>query len=199
MTLLGLFSYQGFALIYAFIGTLAVAVPLLVWRRLTPGGWVITLFLTLFFLILTQYPLPDRASLDCSTGGVQPVLKPFATVDHIVRLWHWFHNDPNVGISLWFRSNILRAAAMNFLLCAAIGASLAQHMAGQHPWLKALGLAVLLSGGAEITQLTATFGLYPCPYRHFETDDLIFNISGFLTGFGLGVRWRARHADRADV
>lgn len=182
-----LFSYLGAAVIYALIGT---AAGLLLLRRLPRESWVMTMFLILFFLTLTQYPLPDRATLDCSTGGVQPVLKPFATVDHVFRLWHWFHNDPNVGISLWFRSKILQAAAMNFLLCAAIGASLAQHVTGRHRWLKALGLAVLLSGGAEITQLTATFGLYPCPYRHFEIDDLILNISGLLAGFGWGIRWR---------
>jgi glycopeptide antibiotics resistance protein len=38
--------------------------------------------------------------------------------------------------------------------------------------------------------LTGLFGLYPCAFRTFEVDDLIFNISGLLAGFAMMRRWR---------
>jgi glycopeptide antibiotics resistance protein len=51
-------------------------------------------------------------------------------------------------------------------------------------------LAIGLSGGAELAQLTGVFGLYPCAFRTFEVDDLIFNIFGLLAGFAMMGRWR---------
>jgi glycopeptide antibiotics resistance protein len=61
---------------------------------------------------------------------------------------------------------------------------------GNVGWWRALGLAVVLSGGAEIAQLTGLFGVYSCPFRTFEVDDLIFNIFGLLAGFAFMRRWR---------
>lgn len=149
----------------------------------------LTLFLALFFLVLTQYPLPDPKALDCSDGGVAPILRPFETLAHVQRMLAWNENDPAaVTWRSWLGSKVLQAAAMNFLLCAAIGAALAWQ--GNVGWLGALGLAVVLSGGAEIAQLTGLFGLYPCAFRTFEVDDLIFNISGLVMGFALMRRWR---------
>jgi hypothetical protein len=148
------------------------------------GSHALTLFLVLFFLTLTQYPLPEPATLDCSDGGVAPILRPFETFAHIQRMLVWNGNDPAaVTWRSWVGSKVLQAAAMNFLLCAAIGASLAWQ--GGTGWRGALGLAVLLSAGAELAQLTGVFGLYPCPFRTFEVDDLIFNISGLMAGFAV--------------
>jgi glycopeptide antibiotics resistance protein len=37
----------------------------------------------------------------------------------------------------------------------------------------------------ELTQLTGIWGLYPCPYRQFDVDDLILNTTGVVIGFAL--------------
>ncbi|NJS37736.1 MAG: hypothetical protein HC783_00605 [Rhodobacteraceae bacterium] len=150
----------------------------------------LTLFLVCFFLTLTQYPLPDRAALDCSAGGVAPILRPFETFAHIQRMLAWEGNDPAaVTWRSWVGSKVLQAAVMNLLLCAAIGAAFAWQ--GKAGWRSALGLAVVLSGGAEMAQLTGLFGLYPCAFRTFEVDDLIFNIGGLMAGFTLLRWWQA--------
>lgn len=151
----------------------------------------VTLLLSLFFLALTQYPFPDPATLDCRDGGVAPILQPFATFGSLHRLWVWTQNDPSIFPAKWIGNKVLQAAGMNFGLCAAIGAAFACHAGSRHPWAQALLLAIGLSFGAELTQATALWGIYPCPYRYFEIDDLIFNISGLLTGFGFW-RWRQR-------
>lgn len=47
--------------------------------------------------------------------------------------------------------------------------------------------------GVELTQLTAIWGLYPCPYRLFDVDDLIANTTGAALGAVLAPvgRWIA--------
>lgn len=49
-------------------------------------------------------------------------------------------------------------------------------------------LAAILAGFAlslsfEVVQGTGIFGLYPCPYRQFDVDDLILNTAGTLIGY----------------
>jgi hypothetical protein len=85
----------------------------------------VTLFLLLFFLSLTQFPLPNPSTLDCSDGGVAPILRPFETVAHIQRMLIWHENDPAARRlpQPGGQSKVLLAAAMNLVLCAAIGAS----------------------------------------------------------------------------
>jgi hypothetical protein len=144
----------------------------------------LTLVLILFFVTLTQYPLPDPATLDCAQGGVSPILRPFETLAHIRQMLIWNGNDPQaVTWATWVGNKVLQAALMNIVLCMAIGAALARH--ARIGWRGALALAVAMSGGAEVAQLTGLFGLYPCAWRTFEVDDLIFNIGGLMAGFGL--------------
>ncbi|WP_062519411.1 VanZ family protein [Demequina silvatica] len=52
------------------------------------------------------------------------------------------------------------------------------------------GAAVILVSGAtslliELTQGTALFGIYPCPYRLFDVDDLLLNTAGGAVGLAL--------------
>ena len=187
-----LLAYLGPALAYAAIGT-AFLWPL--WRAATAGvdgRHALTLFLTLFFLVLTQHPLPDRAALDCGGGGVQPILRPFATLDHVRLMWLAQRNDPSIGLARWSGNIVIQAAVMNFTLSALIGAAFARHARGRRPFPAALTFGVLLSGGAELMQLTGLFGLYPCAWRTFETDDLILNIGGLIAGFAIMRKWTPR-------
>lgn len=178
-----LLAYLGPALVYAACAVALVSALLWPTRLRLGGPQVLTLFLALFFLALTQHPLPDRAALDCSGGGVAPILTPFATFEHVTRLWRYGQRHPEAGLSVWIGNLAIQAAVMNLVLCAAIGAAFARHAGGRRPWRRALGLGVLLSGGAELAQLTGLFGLYPCAWRTFEVDDLIFNIGGLMAGF----------------
>lgn len=189
MTAAQLLAYLGPAAVWAALATAVLwsahaALARRAGRRADPRA-VPTLALALFFLILTQHPLPDPATLDCTQGGVAPILRPFATLDHVGRLWVWTRNDPARWPGAWLGSKVLQAAAANLILPALIGAAYARHAGGRRPRARALALAVALSGGAELAQATALFGLYPCPWRTFETDDLILNIGGLMLGFAL--------------
>lgn len=58
--------------------------------------------------------------------------------------------------------------------------------------LAGLGVSVLI----EVTQGTGLWGIYPCPYRLADVDDLITNAAGTLLGWGIGLlvsrRWPFR-------
>ena len=47
-------------------------------------------------------------------------------------------------------------------------------------WKRALALGFALSLFFEVTQVT---GIYKCPYRLFDVDDLMLNSTGALFGF----------------
>jgi glycopeptide antibiotics resistance protein len=147
--------------------------------------YFLVFFLSIFFISLTHYPFPDSTTFDCSNGGAKPILRPFATIDHLLRLWSYTRNDSNSRLSLWYGSKVIQAATMNFLLCAAIGAFMTKLIGPPLPFAKVFGFGVLLSGSVEVSQLTGLFGLYSCAWRQFEVDDLILNITGLMTGFAI--------------
>ena len=155
---------------------------------------------SLFFLALTQYPFPDPSTLACPAPRTEPLLIPFRFVGAAWSRWARRGLDPS-----WVMDVTVMAAAMNLVLCAAIGAALARHAARARA---ALLFGAALSLGVELTQLTGLWGLYPCAYRQFDVDDLILNVAGVLIGFlaarrlgrrsgGTGPMPRSRRPDRA--
>jgi hypothetical protein len=138
--------------------------------------WLPLLWATTTFLAMTHLPLPDPGS-GCPKPFTEPQLTPFNL--------------------LWERAGSVSriyslSTVANFLLCAVIGALLRPFTA--RAWV-ALGCAAVLSLAVELSQLTGMFGLFPCPWRQFDVDDLILNILGVLAGFlavGRVRAWRGR-------
>lgn len=56
-------------------------------------------------------------------------------------------------------------------------------MRKRHYWKRAFLIGFSVSLFFEITQLTGIYGLYNCPYRTFNVDDLMLNSAGTLAGF----------------
>jgi hypothetical protein len=188
-----LLAYLGPALIYALVATALVFGLLRAatagrtdgWRPQIQDAWAIGL--VAFFLILTQHPFPDRATLDCSQGGAPPILQPFATLSRLALLW-----DRGGGLRPWIADKVVQASAMNFVLCLLIGLAIARHLRGRLVVLQAFACGAALSLTAEVLQLTGLLGFYPCPYRQFEVDDLILNIGGVMAGVALARLFRRR-------
>lgn len=166
-------------------------------------------FATLFFLGLTQLPAPDRGllQLQCPMLGGQPNWIPFYTGAEMLKGLsrhlahpHWL---PLESYSLGPRAVASRIALqarhpeifggwglpalMNLVLCLPIGALLLPYMSR---FLAALCAGLMLSLAVELTQLTGTWGLYPCAYRKFDADDLLLNTLGVALGFLLAREWR---------
>ena len=191
MTIANVLIYAGLAMVYGAIATGCVLGVMRLIPRAVPPRTRVSLvpfvFTTLTFIFLTQHPFPDPARLICPVPGTRPQLHVFYYLKEIGRLWR-----AGDGLSDWIFNRALAAAAMNFLLCAVIGLTLAPHPV-RLPAVLLLGLALTLA--VEFTQLTGTWGLYPCAYRQFDVDDLIMNALGLPSGFVLA-RYIQRRVQR---
>lgn len=188
-----LLAYLGPALIYTLLLTALFFLLLQAWLHMRGhhvrlrGHHAWTIGLVVFFLTLTQHPFPDPATLDCSRGGEPPILQPFNIFRRFSRLAeHGFDLRP------WLTDKVVQSSGMNFLLCLVIGFAIARYLPGQRTITSAFAFGMTLSLTAELLQLTGILGFYPCPYRQFEVDDLILNISGVVSGALLARLFHAR-------
>lgn len=173
-----LVGFVGGAVVLAVTGTVPVLGALVALRG--RRGWRVwpLVFVTLFFVALTQHPFPDPSRMACPAPHTEPRLVPFAFV---MAAWtRWTRLSPGFH---WALDVTVMAAAMNLVVCMAIGAVLARHAAHVRT---ALLFGLSLSLGVEFTQLTGIWGLYPCAYRQFDLDDLILNVLGVVLGFWAG-------------
>jgi glycopeptide antibiotics resistance protein len=188
MSLAWLTSYVGVALLYAGAATLGWAgLGRVLGSQKMVRVWP-TVFAILFFVLLTQHPFPDPATLDCPVRYTDPQLIPFDFLQRLAKRW-----SRAASTMSWLRGPWLLAPLMNLLLCAAIGALLVRHRLHSRT---AVLLGFGLSLTVELTQLTGIWGLYPCPYRHFDIDDLILNTAGVALGVALVRGWRNRTGGR---
>jgi glycopeptide antibiotics resistance protein len=105
-------------------------------------------------------PIPRDPATFCQRHHIEPNLVPLAFSD-------------GVGATiLQLALNIVLFVPLGVLVCnrsrpAVLPAALAGF---------ALSLLV------ELTQLTGVWFVYPCAYRHFDVDDVIFNTIGTVVG-----------------
>ena len=145
-------------------------------RRDLPVLWVL-----FFFLTLTQYPFPDWAATSCPMPYMEPRFWPGSSVGHVIgqiEAWGW-----KVA---FFKDRTVPTAVMNFAICWALG--LAAAFQGRLSNRAILILGAVMTLTVEFTQLTGTWGLFPCAYRKFDADDLVLNFAGVAAGLYLG-RW----------
>lgn len=169
-----LIPFFGLAAIYAGLST-ATLFGVARLFGLKDGRTAPLVFLTLFFLFLTQHPFPDPATLACPVASAAPQTEPFWFVGEIA--WRW-----DRGWSGLMRDRLAAASAMNFVLPALVGAALAR-VTGR--WLVAAAFATAMTLFAEFSQLTGLWGVWPCAWRQFNVDDLILNSTGLVAGFAL--------------
>lgn len=89
-----------------------------------------------------------------------------------------------VGLLRTLVSHQLLVQVFNVILTIPLGFLVAYRLKKGVGTAALIGLAVSLM--IEVTQGTGIFGLYPCPYRLAEVDDLIMNTTGAIAGWGLG-------------
>lgn len=142
--------------------------------RLVPAAMA-----TGFFLGLALLPLPDPATFDCARSARIPRLYPFSFISSVIS-----HTQRGVAWHVWFGDLTALSAAMNLILCGVIGLTLG---AARCRALPVMLFALLLPLIVEFTQLTGFWGIYACPYRHFDIDDIILNFSGVALGYAI---WR---------
>lgn len=141
-------------------------------------------FYMLSVLFLVLLPLPDTRNT-CALQSPDTVhynLIPFNFVRDIMNSGSVVWSQPSTYVRLLTQSAFLQAA-FNFLLLLPLGVYLRYFFQQKRFWKKALGFGFALSLFIETTQITGIYGIYNCPYRIFDVDDLILNSTGALFGF----------------
>lgn len=151
------------------------------WRFILNASFLFYLLCSLFLVLL---PLPDTRDT-CAMQAENTVyysLIPFTFVRDILKETSIVWSHPSSYIQLILERAFLQAA-FNFLLLLPFGVYLRYFFQKREYWKRALGLGFGLSLFFEVTQLTGIYGIYNCPYRLFDVDDLILNSSGVLFGY----------------
>ncbi|MFD0787463.1 VanZ family protein, partial [Micromonospora azadirachtae] len=127
-------------------------------------------------LAFTLFPLPPRSAAACVGDHYQ--LRPLASVGDVLRAGHG-------DLVSTVTSTEFAQVALNVVLFVPLGFLVRYRFRRGLPVTALLGL-----GGSlliELTQGTAVFGLYPCPYRVADVDDLMTNTLGAVAGWLIAV------------
>ena len=129
----------------------------------------------------TIFPLPDPATLECTGGTLSSYWQTewFASISLIGDAWL------NVGFPAVLWSFALLQVALNVALFVPYGFFL--HQVTRWRGLSVVGVGLATSALIEAAQGTGVFGLYPCPYRVFDVDDLLLNTLGAAVGVLISV------------
>ncbi|OIB02345.1 teicoplanin resistance protein VanZ [Paenibacillus sp. LC231] len=138
--------------------------------------------LSAFFLVI--FPLPSArnncASMDPGTIFTQ--YHPFQFIRDIQREsgFHWTAPSSYIHV---LTTRAFYQMFFNVLLLFPLGVFLRYFFRGKAKWFHAALIGFGVSFFFEITQRTALFGFYECPYRIFDVDDLLTNTVGTVLGF----------------
>ncbi|HAM80952.1 VanZ family protein [Ornithinibacillus bavariensis] len=152
-----------------------------IWASIVAYSFIFYMLSALFLVLL---PLPETRN----TCAMQPpdtvhyTLVPFSFVRDIITSSSVVWSQPSTYVRLLTQSAFLQAA-FNFILLLPLGVYLRYFFQQRRYWKRALGLGFALSLFFETTQITGIYGIYNCPYRIFDVDDLILNSTGALFGF----------------
>ncbi|WP_372011117.1 VanZ family protein [Paenibacillus chitinolyticus] len=139
-------------------------------------------FLAALFLVLL--PLPEiRNTCSLQKPGTQHYsLLPFQFIVDTFGNSGIVLSQP-ATYRLLFNQPSFYQAFFNFLLLLPFGVYLRYFFQDKKYWKKALGITFLLTLFYEVTQVTGIYGIYNCPYRIFDVDDLLLNTTGGVLGF----------------
>lgn len=143
-------------------------------------------------MLLIVMPLPDVTPDFCSVhqDAGEPELRLFSFAGDIAR--HSGLARQRFSVQRLLTAASFQLAVSNVLVFIPLGIYLAAVLR-RNFWqglLISFGCTLFL----ELMQGTALFGLYPCPYRHFNVDDLILNTLGSMLGMVAVFIWNRRRS-----
>lgn len=150
--------------------------------RLGPGDLLVLVSAAVYGLALWTYTLLPLPAGDYRCVGRQTV--PFATIGEIA---------PAQAVDL-LRDPAFLQVALNVALFVPLGFFVRLVLRRGVLVTTLLGFGISLA--IECTQGTALWGLYPCPYRLLDVDDLIVNTFGAFVGGVLAAGLLRRHRPR---
>ncbi|MCM3812451.1 VanZ family protein [Streptomyces sp. DR7-3] len=137
------------------------------------------LYYSLTAFCMTIVPLPKQTADMCQRFAIvaHPQWMPGNTFRDI-----WKEADHKIGLNALVLQNPAVAGTLfNLLLLLPLGIFLRYHFVRSLRATALIGFTVSLF--FELTQWTGVWGLYNCPYRLFDVDDLIVNTAGAMAGW----------------
>ncbi|WP_254645837.1 VanZ family protein [Streptomyces malaysiensis] len=137
------------------------------------------LYYSLTAFCMTIVPLPKQTADMCQRFAMvaHPQWMPGNTFRDI-----WKEADHKIGLnSLVLQNPAVAGTLFNLLLLLPLGIFLRYHFVRSLRATALIGFTVSLF--FELTQWTGVWGLYNCPYRLFDVDDLIVNTAGAMAGW----------------
>ncbi|MBH5319653.1 VanZ family protein [Paenibacillus sp. GSMTC-2017] len=154
-----------------------------VWHSIVSFSFIFYMLSALFLVLLPLPTTRDTCSFQ-SADTIYYSLVPFTFVSDILRKSTVVWSQPGTYVSI-FKQIAFWQVAFNFLLLLPLGVYIRYFFRDKRYWKHALGVGFGLSLFYEVTQVTGIYGLYNCPYRLFDVDDLIINSAGALVGFAV--------------
>ncbi len=152
------------------------AIPMI--RTAVVYSFMLYLLCSYFLVIL---PLPDVAQVAKRTDASVNL------IPYKIQLSYWkglgFDFFSLQAWKAFYRSKVWQEPVLNVLMTIPFGVYLRYYF--RRRWWQTLLAGLALSLFFELTQLSALYGIYPRPYRMFDTTDLINNTTGTLIGFWL--------------
>ena len=128
-----------------------------------------TVLYLLGLLCFTLYPMPADAAAYCAAHHLTPQLNPLQFIGDI--------RTDGLTAVLQIAFNIVFFLPLGFIM--------------GRIWRWPLPVTAVLSFATslflETMQLTGLMGVFPCAYRLFDVDDLLWNTTGALIGFALAM------------
>lgn len=133
-----------------------------------------------YYLVILPLPtsIHNCATREAITQYMQ--LTPFTFVRDTLRETHVSLSSPTSFIHL-FKERAFLQALFNVFLTVPVGVYLRYYF--RRGLGTTIALSFLVSLFFEITQLTGLYGIYQCPYRLFDVDDLLLNTLGGTIGY----------------
>ncbi|SKA89931.1 VanZ family protein [Sporosarcina newyorkensis] len=138
--------------------------------------------LSAYFLVIFPMPFSFQNCGEVPSGKILVQTRPFQFIRDIQREvnFHWI--VPSTY------ANLLSAPSFyvrffNVLLLFPLGVYIRYFFKNREKWQYAALMGLGVSLFFEITQRTAVFDLFACPYRVFDVDDLLANTAGAVLGF----------------
>lgn len=184
---------SGFALAFLLV------VPYIAWsyrRRgeLGVGHAVLALAFLVYLMSLWTYtllPVPDSSGAWCAGHIVHPQTHPLQLLADIRT------EQVGVGIGSYLHNPAIQQTLFNVALFVPLGMFL-RHLFRRGP-LAVIATGFVVSLAIECTQLTSVWGLYSCPYRLFDVDDLLTNTAGTAIGYWLAPALRLMPGQRVKA
>lgn len=152
-----------------------------IWSSIVAFSFIFYMLTALFLVILPLPTTRDTCSIQ-SPDAVHRQLIPFYFIQDMWKGSSVVWSQPATYTQL-FKQGTFMPTAFNFLLLMPLGVYLRYFLQKKHYWKCVFLIGFLVSLFFEVTQLTGIYGIYNCPYRLFDVDDLILNSGGSLVGF----------------